>query len=256
MKDVVKETEFEGKILNADISRNASYVVAATSDSYSSVVSVFDKKHKLVYEWYSAEESVNNVTVSPNGKKIAVSTLSAIGGKLSSKLYVFNFESANPLYTYDYGDSLVYTLDNTASGGFSVITSSGLDYITWSKYKRTDYTNQLELSMFRTNKNGTVLVYNRSSNKSDNRIVVFSKKGEKLSEFDFDGNLSDIQLNRNHIYCISDTNVSLYSKDGELLRTAKCDFGVVKLAVLSGYSVAAISNDEVSRLEIESKKEE
>jgi len=255
LKKTVNERTFENKILNADISRCASYVVATASDGYASVVSVYNKKDELLYEWYSAEESVNNVTISANGKKIAVTTISAVGGKLSSKLYVFEFDSPNPVFTFDYGDKLIYTLNSYSRSGFYVITSEGLSYITWSKYKKTDYTNDLELSMFRNSSNGTVLVYNRTSNKSDNHIVVFSSKGEKISEFDFEGDLSDIQISRNHIYCISDTVISLFSKEGELLRTAECDFGAVRLAVLSGYSVAVISNDDVSRVEIESKKE-
>ena len=96
-----------------------------------------------------------------------------------------------------------------------------------------------------------VAVSNLAGNKSDNKIAVFNKKGKLVSEFNFDGIISDIQITKNHIYCMSETVVSIYSIEGELLRTAECDFGAVRLAVLSAYSVAIIRNDEVTRLEIE-----
>ena len=85
---------------------------------------------------------------------------------------------------------------------------------------------------------------------SDNKIAVFNKNGKMISEFSFNGIISDIQISHNHIYCMSDTNVFIYSRSGELLRTDECDFGAVKFAVISAYSIAVIKNDEVSRLEI------
>jgi len=254
LKKTVSDISTKGKILNADISRSGAFVVATNSDTYSSVVGVYNKREELLYEWYSAEESVNNVTISNDGKKIAVSTVNAASGKLKSKLYVFGYDSPNPIYTFDYGDRLIYALDSGVGSGFSVIVSNGLSYITWSKFEKTDYTSDLQLSMFRSNKSGIALVFNRSGNKSDNHIVLFSKKGKYISDFNFKGNLSDMQIARNHIYFVYDTLVSIYSKEGELLRMAECDYGAVRLVPVSGYSVAVIRNDDVSRLEIKGEE--
>ena len=81
LREKVIEREFENTILNAGISRCGTYAVAYHADNYASVVSVYNKKDKLLYEWYSADETVNNVAVSPNGKKIAVSTVTASAGQ-------------------------------------------------------------------------------------------------------------------------------------------------------------------------------
>lgn len=247
----VNEKSIDTTILNAAISRNGSYVLAYTADNYASVVSVYDKKDKLLYEWYSAEETVNNVVISPNGKKIAVSTITAAGGKLKSKLYVFDYDSATPDFALDLGDDLVYSLDGGIRSGFAVVLQNGFKYIEWSKYTATDYSTDLQMSLFKNTKSGMVAVSNLPSNKADNKIAVFNKKGKLLSEFSFNGIISDIQITKNHIYCMSETVVSIYSIEGELLRTAECDFGAVRLAVLSKYSVAVIRNDQVTRLEIE-----
>ncbi len=250
LKEKLTEASVKGDILNADIARNGSYAVAYTSDSHAAVVSVYNRNGKLLYEWYSAEETVNNITISPNGKKIAVSVVTAKGGKLKSKLYVFKYDSANPVYTLDLEDDLVYALQGGNSSGFMLLTKNKFRYIGWSKFKTTEYSNDFELSMFRSGSNGIVLVYSRANNKSDNRIVVLNKRGKLISEFNFNGPISDIQIASGHIYCISDTLVSIFSREGELLRQGECIFGAVRLSVLSGYSVAVIRNDEVSRLEI------
>jgi len=250
LREKVIEREFENTILNAAISRCGTYAVAYNADNYASVVSVYNKKDKLLYEWYSADETVNNIAVSPNGKKIAVSTVTASGGKLVSKLYVFGYDSANPLYTLDLGENLVYNVEGGIHSGFSVVTASGFKYITRSKYKISEYSTDLQLTTFKASSKGMVAVSTLAGNKSDNKIAVFNARGKKLSEFSFNGIISDIQISRNHIYCMSDSRVSIYSKDGELLRDAECDFSAVRLSVLSAYSVAVIKNDEISRLEI------
>lgn len=244
------EKTFEEPILNAAISRSGTYAVAYNADNYASVVSVFNKNDKLLYEWYSSEETVNNVVLSPNGEKVAVSTITASGGKLRSKLYVFEYDSANPVYTLDLGEELVYSLDGGIRSGFTVILKNGFKYIKWSKYSAVEYNTDLQLSNFKSNSNIMVAVTTLAGNKGDNKIAVFNRRGKLISEFNYNGIISDIQISRNHIYCMSETIVSIYSKEGELLRTAECKFGAVRLAVLSAYSVAVIGNDSVKRLEI------
>lgn len=244
------EKTFSDTILNAAISRSGTYAVAYNADNYASVVSVFDKNNKLLYEWYSAEETVNNVALSPNGKKLAISTITASGGKLKSKLYVFKYDSANPVYTLDLGEELVYSLDSSIGSGFAVVLKNGFKFVNWSKYESVDYSTDLQISYFKSNSNIMVAVSALASNKGDNKVAVFNKKGKLISEFDYNGIISDIQISNKHIYCMSETLVSIYSKEGELLRTAECEFGAVRMAILSAYSVAVIRNDGVSQLEI------
>lgn len=247
----VNEKNFDTTILNAAISRCGTYAVAYTADNYASVVSVYNKNDKLLYEWYSSEETVNNVVLSPNGKKVAVSTITASGGKLKSKLYVFNYDSATPDYTLDLENKLVYSLDGGIRSGFAVVMENGFKYISWSKYEITEYSTELQISTFKNTSSGMVAVSNLAGNKGDNKIAVFNNKGKLVSEFAFNGIISDIKIKGNHIYCMSETVISIYSKEGELLRTAECDFGAVRLSVLSAFSVAVVRNDRVTRLEIE-----
>lgn len=244
------EKNFDQPILNAAISRCGTYAVAYNADNYASIVSVFDKNNKKLYEWYSSEETVNNVVLSPNGKKVAVSTITASGGKLKSKLYVFTYNSPNPDYTLDLGEELVYSLDGGIRSGFAVVLENGFKYIKWSKYSTVEYNTDLQISSFKSNSNVMVAVTTLAGNKGDNKIVVFNRRGKLISEFNYEGIISDIQIRGSHIYCMSETSVSIYSKEGELLRTAEFEFGAVRLAVLSAYAVAVVRNDSVARLEI------
>ena len=81
----------EEKIITAAIADNGNYAVATYSNSYASAVTVFSKRNKQIYEWYSAEDTVNNIALSSTGKKLAVSSFNSSSGLFKSKVNVINY---------------------------------------------------------------------------------------------------------------------------------------------------------------------
>lgn len=242
-------------VKSAAISDTGNYAVVTESDSYASAVSVYNKKGENIYEWYSAKDTVNNVAISSNGKKIAVSTFNTSGGEFTSTINVLNFESATPEYTYKIENSLVYDISSAATDYFTVASSNAMHFIKWSNYKRNDYSNDYNLLMLRTASHGTVAVWGRESNFSDNIITVFSKKGEKRFEFRFNGIISDIRLFGDHIYCMSDTDIYLLSESGKILRDASIGFGGVRLVVTGTNNVLVITDNKIEKIKLEQGKE-
>ena len=239
------------EIITANISDSGAYALVTRSDSYASVVSVYNKNDKLVYEWYSSEDTVNNVAVAPNGKKIAISAFNATSGDYSAKVCVLGFNSATPEYTESYSGSPIYGIDSMSTAGFSVITENGIQFIKWSKFQKEEYKNDYSAAMFRSSSSGSVAVFNRSSDKTDNRVAVFNSKGKLKSEFEFKGIISDIEIRGGHIYCISDTFVYLLSENGEVLRKSECGFGAVRISVTGTNSVAVVTDNQIYRIQLE-----
>lgn len=244
----------ESEIITANISDSGTYAVVTQSDTYASAVSVYDKRNKLIYEWYSSEDTVNNVAVSPSGKKIAVSSFNASSGNYKSKVRVLNFESATPEFTEEYEGAPVFNLDTAHSAGFSVVTSNRVDFINWSDYGKTGYSNDYPISMFRSGSGGSAAVFSRESDRTDNRVAVFGSKGKLKAEFEFKGIISDIQVSGGHIYCISDTEIYLLDSDGTVLRSAECGFGAVRLAVTGANLTAVITDNRIDKVKLEPKE--
>ncbi len=236
-------------IVTATVARNGNYAVVSESDKYAAVVSVYDKKDKLLYEWYSANDMVNNVLLSPNGKKMAVSTVNATGGVLKSKISVFEYDSANAVFSAEYSGEVAYSLEGSKKG-FFVLKESGYDFYNWSEFNKSEYSTEYKLAFSRKFNSGILLVFNRSSNKTDNRIVFVSNKGEKLFEFAFNGLIGDIAFYNNHIYCISDTNIYMLDKTGKQIASAKCDYGVVRMVITSKQKAAVITNGDITLCDI------
>ena len=250
---IVETLDTEKPIINACISRSGSFSTVCESDDYTAVVTVYNKKIQKIYEWNSAKDIINNIAISSSGKRIAVSSLNASGGKYSSRIQVLGFDSADPLYTLDLGENIVLSLSDMGRG-FNVITHTSYRFVDWSKYTTTEITDSGEIDMFRQTSHGAVVVFNRVNDKSDNTVVAVSKRGKQLANFHKSGIISDIKFTRGHIYCISDTTVSLYDKTGNLLREGSCGYGAVRFSVISEYALAVVTDTDIQKTELLSKE--
>lgn len=252
LKTKVDSVKTKNKIITAAICRSGIYAVATESDSYASTVTVYNKNGEMLYEWNSAKDMVNNIELAPSGKKLAVSTVNATGGHLHSKTMVFEYESADPIFSQE-SDNVVYDL-SALGKGFCILEQSKCTFVSWSKFQKTETTSDLELDAYRSSSSGAVLLFNRPSDKSDNRVVVLSQKGEKISEFSFSGIISDIQYVGSHIYFISDTDIYLTDRQGNAVRYGKCSYGCERFSVIGSHSVAVVTDNGIEKFEIENEE--
>ncbi len=250
---LIDTLETKQPIITAEISRSGNFAVATQSDEYSSVVNVYDKRFKQIYNWNSAKDIINNITINPKGNKIAVSSINANAGQFTSKVAVLTYDSADPAYSLDLGASVVLSLCDTGRG-FSVITSDKYRFIKWSKYSTSEITASGEINMLRNSKDGLLLVFNRANDRSDNTVILVSKGGKKLSEFKINSIISDIQYAKRRIYYISDSDVNILDKKGNLLRNGSCEYGCIRFAVIASNSLAVITDQEIQKADIEKER--
>ena len=251
LNEVCSTITTEKEIINGTIGEDGTYALITGADSYVAAVNVYTKRDKLIYEWYSSSDMVNDVAIAPSGKKIAISLLSSNVSGFNSKLMILNYESANPEFSKNYDGEIVYNLSSAFSRGVAVATSNTFDFINWSNNKSAQYENDYNLQMLRESSKGTLLVYNRENDKTDNRIVMISPKGEVKRELKFNGIITDIAFKNNHIYCISDTKAYILDMEGKTVRSTDCGFGVVRFSVVSQNEIAVITDNQISVIKFE-----
>ena len=246
----IHDLQTKNEIITASISTNGDFVVATHSDSYTSVVTVYNSNYNEIYAWNSAKELINNVLINPSGNKLAVSTLNVISGQYRSKLMVLDFESADPLHTLDLGTSLALSITNTGKG-ISIICDNKYKFLQWSKFTTSELVVSGEINSFKNSKSGVLLTVNRANDRSDNTIILISKKGEKTSEFKINSAISDVQYEKGRLYSVCDTTVNILDKNGNILKTGTCNYQTQAIAVLSANSIAAVSDCEIIKINIQ-----
>lgn len=237
-------------IKNAAIGDDGTYALVTSAENYAAKVSVFKKNDELVYEWFSSEDLVNNVAVAPSGKKIAISTIISKVGRYDSEVGVFNFKSATAENKKTFENTVVYALDTTFTGGFSVLTANQYIFIKWSNFKQNEYKNEYNTAMMRVGNNGVAVVYNRENDKTDNRIAIFSSSGKLKREFQYKGIITDFALRNGNIYCVSDTKAYILNREGAVIRSGECGFGAVRITPMGQNIMAVITDTQINKIKL------
>ncbi len=241
----------EKTILTADISDSGVYAVATQSDSYSSQVTVYDKNNKQIYKWMCADFTINNVEISPNGRRLAVSVFNTKSGKYVSKLYVLEYDSATPVSVTEFEDELILSLECFGSNTFYAVFENKVEFYNWKKLSNSVYSTDKSIFFVKNTKDLTVVVDGISANKNKNGITVFNKKGDIKSKFDFDNEIIDIALYKKYVYILSDRMIYIYNIKGELLNSVECDFGIKNIVPIGRFTVAALKDSEIKKIVIE-----
>lgn len=247
--DVLHSFELENEIYCADIGRNGTVAFGTKSSGYVSQVEVFDKNKKSKFIWYSSNDLVNNVAVSDNGKMVAVSTVNVSGGEYYSKVSVFNFSSADPVYTVEYSGSLIYSLDCVSGSSFAVAFDGGVDHISWKKGTKTECRSEYSLKIFRSRKNAFSLTV--CGNKAGNIVTVYSKKAQKLASFEIASDITDITYCKEKVYILSDSYLYIYGLDGKQIGEKVNLSGYDRIFAYSDNSVIAVGNFGIDRIKVD-----
>lgn len=248
---VCSNIQTEKEIKTAAIGEDGTYTIVTGADGYVAAVNVYEKDDTLIYQWFSSNDMVNNVALSPNGEKLAVTTLSTNIGGFNSKLMVLNYDSANPEFSKEYKGEIIYNISSAYSDGLAVSTMNNFNFIYWDEYELKQYKNEYNLQMLRECDDGILLVYNRENDRTDNRIALISDEGELTHEFEFNGIITDAAYDNDHVYCVSDTKAYILDTKGKIVRNADCGFGTVRLAVISQDEIAVITDNSINKVKFE-----
>lgn len=237
----------ENEILCATISRNGTYAIATNSDSYTSQVAVYNRKNEKIYEWFCADYIINDIVLSSNGKKLAVSGVSAVGGRFVSKVFILEYKSATPKSEFTYNE-LILGLNPSGTKGFSCITQNTVDFFTWRKSKTTTISGEDNVSLVRNYGSNTLIVFEKPGNKSENIISVFDSSGKEKNSFTFNNTVDYIEYKGANIYILSENNVYLYSLNGKFEGKTSCEFGTKYISAISHKEVASVIDSGIKKI--------
>lgn len=212
--DVIHDITLQNDIYCASIGRNGNFAVASESVGYTSQVEVFNKNVNTKYVWYSSDELVNSVALSNNGNRVAVATVDVSGGQYKSKVYVFKYSSADPLFVLEY-DGIIYSIETISNSRFIVVTDDSVDFVKWNKGERLKVENKYSLNVFRRNDRNISAVV--TGNNSSNNITLLNRRGKELASFDFNGSVTDVSVIEKNVFVLSDSYLYILDYEGKVL---------------------------------------
>ncbi len=254
LKEKTNDIVTKEKIVNASIGRDGTFAIVTHSDSYAASVTVYDENSEILYEWNSAKDLISGVTISGSGKAIAVGTVHVENGQYKTAVRVLEFDSADAKSTTDLNGQIPLMLDSN-NKGISVIGENAYNFIRWNKNDKTEIKSDYSIDKFRKSSGRILLSLNHEGNKSENIIMLLDTKGQKICEFEYNGNITDIAPYGNHIYCLTEDKIIILDKEGHVLRSGKSGYGATRIKVLNSNNVAVISNTSIEKITLNKEGE-
>ena len=224
-EEVINKSTSDGYgIITADISNSGVYAIATTGSQEVSLVTVYDKDAKEIYKFHSSNNHVLNVSVSENGKRMCVVTVTTRQAHIVSKISIFDFDSVEPIFEQELNDEVVYVAEYMSSNALSIVTNKSYICIKGKKiHNKIDYEAN-SLNKYEINHDSIVLYNKPDDNSLSGTVRVLNANGKNKAEFEIQGNISDISCYKNKVYTL-DENVCCYNFSGEKLEKIEINNG-------------------------------
>ena len=228
-------------ISSADMATDGSFCVVTKSESYASVVRVYDEMQRLE-STISRNDYVISVDMSDNGKYIAVVSLDASGGESVTTLTVFERGKSNSKSTVSINDEIPYTASFIAGDRIALICSDAAYVYDLNGRRQSNTEYSSPLADFALCDGGFALLFRDSSIDSGYTLSVYGDNGNRISTHAINTHVSDVEMQENYVYLLLDGEVRRIDK---IFGTfSRADFGAEdgRLVVFSDGEVMACTD--------------
>ena len=231
-KEVInKKTANNQPVIAGDIADCGVYVLATESDDDIVLVTVYDKNGSEIYKYHSSNNYVTGVTLSENGKKVCIATVTTSKAVFESKVLVFDLKRSEPIYEKKFKDEIIFAVEYSNSSDICVITDKNYrniddDEITEEYSYKHKFLNKFEIS-----EDNILLYITADSNSSNGSVVLLSPDGDEEAVFQTEGTFSDISVYDDRIFALGE-KVFEYNTEGKKVKTTKIKSGAVAIQAM------------------------
>ncbi len=247
------ERTFDKNICCADISRDGSFAVATTSDTYNNSVYVYNKKNELVYTWNSAEGYVTDVAVSNDGESVAVCLIDAKSGSYVSSVYILQFNSASPVFKTEY-NTLITSLNSVNEHYFVASGPDAAAVIEWQGSQRSMEFSGVVRYYDVDFEGNSVFVCGREDNDQTNSIIIIGEDGSVIKQFDFNSSVNDVSINNEYVLILSSNVSYVYDLEGSVIAELLCDTKPNFAILTDNGEVLVLDNSQLKILSSENQQ--
>ncbi len=250
--DTVFEKTFESKVICADYSRSGHRAIVTESPRSLALVSVRDKNGNEIFSWTSTENYITGCSLSPDGKNIALSGLTTVGGMLRSVVISFNISNGNENFRKYYDNTLIYDLSMLSRGRVCVIMEDAAELILSNGSTGGSFDcSSLDLVGFRCSEGGdTALIFRETGSNDRNAVVMLDELCNELFTLHDVTFVREMFVASDGLYILNDDGISFYNKDGMLTKKINRSLDILHFTVV-GQLAYAVTEDSVLTLEFE-----
>lgn len=237
----------ENAVVAAALAKNGYFATSHASEENQSVLSVYNNRFEKVFQWNCSQERIADISLSSNGKKLAVAAVGAENAEIYTRLLVFDINSAEPLVDSKYSGTLFLRVVYTASNKIIAAGDNRTVVIT-SKGEPVDELVYSEDSILAVcaDDNGNTVVFYEEFGGAKTGMVRFSSTGKKTCTVTLDGIPDCVTAYGGKIAVANGNEITVYSSSGKETRTVEAANTVSEIFCCSG-EIYTVENSSICK---------
>lgn len=227
--------EEDGAVITAAISKNGWFATVYASEGKHSVLTVYNNKFEKEFIWQCANERINAVALSPDGKSVAVSAMSVENAEIYSRLMIFNTKETEPVYDSKVSSTLFLKLyypskDTVVAVGDNKTLVIGKD----GEKKNELLYAENSFSLSASDEKGNVAVCCSEFGGTRSVITVFKKDGSTACSITVQGEVSGLDIGSNKVAVTAGGELVVYNFKGEEKERFQISANTEQVMICSG----------------------
>lgn len=213
------EIKSEYAIVTADMNEHGNLAVVTGTRGYIAELDIYDKNYNNIFKWYCAENYIIDVSLSPDGKKAAVSLFNAENGQVKSSIYVFEFDKNEPLAKNTYKGTSFFSVVWQNDDAITAIGDDRTLFFNGNGKQTKEYNyNGRELRAYsgKTN-NNIVLILSRYGLGRQSDMLGFNYTGVQAANATLDYEVKSVDVDNNGITVLGGNKVMLFDNNMKLV---------------------------------------
>ena len=193
-------------ISSASMADNGSFLIVTKSAEYRSAVRIYNNKFKLETE-YLKNDLIISAELSSNGRYAAIASLDVEGGESKVTISVLETKKGNLKSSTTVTDVLPYKIAFLSSDRIALVCSESMSVYDLNGNRKNVFVYPDKLSHMSYANGGIALLFDASEADASELLVIFDDNGDLKLTNKIDCNVSDVKMNKDHIYLLCDDKI-------------------------------------------------
>ncbi len=214
---------------------NGGFATSHAANENQSVLSVYNNRFKKIFQWNCSQEFITDISLSSNGKKVAVAASGVENAEIYTRILIFDVDSDKPLADIKYTGTMFLRVIFTASNKVIAVG----DNKTVVHNKKGEAVEELvypedSLIAVCADDNGNTTVCYEEFGGSKTGIVRYSDSGKKTCSIVIDEIPDCVAAYAGRIAVASGNTITVYSSNGKESKVIDTDAPVARMFICSG----------------------
>ena len=219
------ETPEDEKIITAALGKKGNLALATLSNSSVSKLTVLSSSYKKEeFVWNCASDSIVSVDLSDNGKYAVVSVIGARDGEIYSKVYIFDFDYAEPKAEFEYPGTAIIEVKFVENDNVVAIGNNMVSFIKNLKTKEDKNFDSDTLSNYAfSDKGDLILVLSEHGSTNSQILTSYSSSFSKNFEEKYTSSVKSVFAADGKVSVLLEDKVIVYRSSGAKFREFSAD---------------------------------